>query len=208
MSNSGPLDSGLVLWGLLESESHAVRRPRKSRAIRTPAQRKPPFTKGWGSHNFADEFAIGGMGTTEDVFMASFPVINMAGFVYRATFYLKQRKRRVTLVDPHLQRLQETIQAVMTGLSEEQRNWHPPGKWCAADVLEHLYLTYTGTIKGFERVIAAGKPNARSQTLTDRGRAFVVVGLGHLPAGREAPPTARPKGLPRSATRSRGAESG
>lgn len=81
-------------------------------------------------------------------------------------------------------------------MSPAQLIAHPPGKWCAAEVLEHLYLTYTGTIKGFERVVEAGKSLATAQTWAQRGRTFVVVGLGHLPSGREAPPVARPRGVP------------
>jgi hypothetical protein len=56
-------------------------------------------------------------------------------------------------------------------------------------------LTYTGTIKGFERVVAAGKGIASPQTWAQRGRTFVVVGLGYLPSGRESPSVARPRGL-------------
>jgi len=99
-------------------------------------------------------------------------------------------------VDPCLRRLREEIAAAVAGLSPEQLSQHPPGKWCAAEVLEHLYLTYTGTVKGFERVAAAGKPLVTAQTWPQRGRTLVVVGLGYLPSGREAPPVARPRGLP------------
>jgi DinB superfamily len=100
-------------------------------------------------------------------------------------------------VDPHLQRLQQEIAAAVAALSTEQLSWHPaPGKWCADEVLEHLYLTYTGTLKGFERVAEAGKPLATNQTWTQRGRTLIVVAFGYLPSGREAPPVARPRGLP------------
>jgi hypothetical protein len=92
--------------------------------------------------------------------------------------------------------LQEEIAAAVAGLSAEQLIRHPPGKWCAAEVLEHLYLTYTGPVKGFERVAEAGKPLATTQTWTQRGRTLIVVALGYLPSGREAPPVARPRGLP------------
>ncbi len=98
-------------------------------------------------------------------------------------------------MDPGLQKLQDAIAAAVAELSAEQLSWHPPGKWCAAEVLEHLYLTYTGTVKGFERVAAAGKPLATTQTWAQRGRTLVVVGFGYLPSGREAPAVARPRGL-------------
>jgi len=99
-------------------------------------------------------------------------------------------------VDPHLKRLQEEIATAVAGLSAELASWHPPGKWCAAEVLEHLYLTYTGTIKGFERVAEAGKPLATVSSWRQRGRALIVVGFGYMPSGREAPPVARPRGVP------------
>jgi hypothetical protein len=98
---------------------------------------------------------------------------------------------------PHLKRLQEEIASVVAGLSAEQMNLHPPGKWCAAEVLEHLYLTYTGTIKGFERVAEAGKALASAGNFKQRVSAVVVMGFGYLPAGREAPQATRPRGISR-----------
>lgn len=99
-------------------------------------------------------------------------------------------------MDLHLQRLREEIAAAVSGLAAEQLSRHPDGKWCAAEVLEHLYLTYTGTLKGFERVAAAGKPLATKPTLKQQARTWVVVTFGYLPSGREAPPPSRPRGLP------------
>jgi len=99
-------------------------------------------------------------------------------------------------VDSRLVKLRESLESAVDGMSSEQLRWHPPGKWCAAEVLEHLYLTYTGTIKGFERVLANGKPLSTRASVAQRVSTFVVVGLHHLPAGRESPAVARPKGLP------------
>jgi hypothetical protein len=99
-------------------------------------------------------------------------------------------------MNSRLEKLQRAVAEAMADMSVEQMNWHPAGKWCAAEVLEHLYLTYTGTVKGFERVAQAGKPLASSATLAQRWRSLVVVGLGLLPGGRKAPPVAQPRGLP------------
>jgi hypothetical protein len=99
-------------------------------------------------------------------------------------------------MDRHLKKLQEEIRSAIAGMSVEQLSWHPPGKWCTAEVLEHLYLTYTGTTKGFSRVLQAGKPTARASTRRDHARKLVVLGFGYLPPGREAPAFARPRGLP------------
>ena len=99
-------------------------------------------------------------------------------------------------MDPRLEKLQKEIATAIAGMSAEQLSAHPPGKWCAAEVLEHLYLTYTGTLKGFERVAEGGKALATKQSWAQRRRTLVVVGFGHLPAGRESPAVARPRGIP------------
>jgi hypothetical protein len=99
-------------------------------------------------------------------------------------------------VDPHLQRLQTKIADSLAGLSRERLIERPTAKWSIAEILEHLYLTYTGTLKGFERVAAAGKPLATHQTWKQRGRTLAVVVFGYLPSGREAPAVSRPRGLP------------
>ena len=99
-------------------------------------------------------------------------------------------------MDPQLQKLQEEIESAISGLSGEQLTQHPPGKWSAGEVLEHLYLSYTGTIKGFERAAEAGNPPATAQSWAQWRRTLVVVHLGYMPAGREAPAVARPRGLP------------
>jgi hypothetical protein len=99
-------------------------------------------------------------------------------------------------VDPHLEELRQEIASVIASLSAEQLMLHAPGKWCVAEILEHLYLTYTGTTKGFNRVLEADKSLATPPTWKHRGQALVVVGFGYLPEGRQSPPAARPRGIP------------
>jgi hypothetical protein len=99
-------------------------------------------------------------------------------------------------MDSRLDTLKHSLESAVEGMSSEQLRWHLPGKWCASEVLEHLYLTYAGTIKGFERVIARGGPLATRASMTQRVLTFVVVGLRHMPAGRKSPEVARPRGLP------------
>jgi hypothetical protein len=98
-------------------------------------------------------------------------------------------------MDSHLRELKESLESAVEGMSREQLSWHPADKWCAAEVLEHLYLTYTGTIKGFEKVMTNGKPLAARASMRNRLQTFVVVGLGYLPEGRKAPAVAQPRGL-------------
>ena len=95
-----------------------------------------------------------------------------------------------------LDKLKQSLESAVEGMSSEQLSWHLPGKWCAAEVLEHLYLTYSGTITGFERVMRKGKPLASRASMAQRVLTFVVVGLGHMPPGRKAPAMVLPRGLP------------
>jgi len=97
-------------------------------------------------------------------------------------------------MDSHLQKLQEEVTATMSGLTVEELARRADGKWSAAELLEHLYLSYCGTVKGFERVLREGKPLARKPTLKDRVAATVVVGFGRIPGGVKSPEVARPRG--------------
>ena len=99
-------------------------------------------------------------------------------------------------MNSRLERLQHALSTAIAGMSKEDMSWHPPQKWCATEVLEHLYLTYTGTIKGFERVLEGGKSLASAPTLSQRIKAFLVVGFGYFPEGRKSPARALPRGLP------------
>jgi hypothetical protein len=55
-------------------------------------------------------------------------------------------------------------------------------------------VTYSGSKIGLDRCADAGKPLARRATLKDRLIAFVVVKLGYMPAGRQAPKGTVPTG--------------
>lgn len=98
-------------------------------------------------------------------------------------------------MDSLLDQLKLALDNAINGMSNEQMSWHPLGKWCAAEVLEHLYLTYTGTSKGFERALDAGKPQASRTSIKQRMRRLVVVGFNYLPEGRKAPKPTVPRGL-------------
>ena len=102
----------------------------------------------------------------------------------------------------HLARLQNDIASATLGLSPDVCAWHPEGKWSISEILEHLYLTYTATTKGFERCLANGAPLAGVPTVKDRFRAFVVLRFDYLPEGRKAPKQATPRGLPPEEVRS------
>src|SRR5262245_30015635 len=97
-------------------------------------------------------------------------------------------------MDSRLDTLKQSLQSAVDGMSTEQLNWHLPGKWCAAEVLEHLYLTYVGTTRGLEK-ITRGTPLATKPSVAKRVLTFVVTKLRYMPTGREAPPIVQPKGL-------------
>jgi hypothetical protein len=99
-------------------------------------------------------------------------------------------------MDSYLARLHEAITAATSGMSAEQLQRHPPGKWSTVEVLEHLYLSYTGTVKGFGRCLQEGRPLAGSRTLKHRVAASVVTGMGYFPSGRKSPKQASPRGTP------------
>lgn len=98
-------------------------------------------------------------------------------------------------MDSLLEELKDALELAVEGMSNRQMSWHPAEKWSAAEVLEQLYLTYTGTIKGFERALTAGKPIAGRASLKQRLRTLVVLRLNHLPNGRKAPKQTIPRGL-------------
>lgn len=102
----------------------------------------------------------------------------------------------MTPEDPHLRKLQEHIADAISGLDSDQLIWREPGKWCAAEILEHLYLTYTGTLKGCARLLETGKPLCSPATLRNLIQTLVVVSFGYMPSGRKSPERARPRGLP------------
>jgi hypothetical protein len=98
-------------------------------------------------------------------------------------------------MDPDLQRLHDEIHLITSGLSAEKLSWRTAGKWSAAQILEHLYRTYIGTIKGLSRVLASGVANKQA-TLRQRAAAMIVIQIGYFPSGVQSPAAVRPRGVP------------
>jgi len=99
-------------------------------------------------------------------------------------------------MDFYLQTLQDEVNEAIRGCDFAKLTRPQEGKWSAAEVLEHLYLTYLGTTKSLERCLQQGQPLARAVTGRDRVRTAIVIGLGYLPTGRKSPERALPKGMP------------
>jgi len=98
-------------------------------------------------------------------------------------------------LDPHLRRLQAEIELAVQDMSVEQLSWHLPGKWSVGEILEHLYLTYTGTSKGLSRVLDSGNARGNGPTLKQRLGALIVVHMGYFPRGVKSPRVAVPRGV-------------
>jgi hypothetical protein len=99
-------------------------------------------------------------------------------------------------MDSYLQQLQQTLAGAIRGMTIEELARHPTGKWSIGEELEHLYLTYTGTVKVFRRCLEAGKPLATRPTLKQRAMTTLIVECGYFPRGRKAPKQVIPKGMP------------
>jgi hypothetical protein len=127
--------------------------------------------------------------------MATFPVITGLLQLLRNILPEVRGNARIAM-DSRLAELKQALESATAGMSSEQLSWHPMDKWSAAEVLEHLYLTHTGTIKGFEKVMQSGKPLATRASIKHHLRKLVVLGFSHMPAGRVAPVNTRPKSTP------------
>lgn len=97
-------------------------------------------------------------------------------------------------MDSYLQQTCTAIQEATSGMTAEELAWHPEGKWSSAEVLEHLALTYAGTVKGMQRVLATDGNGSHKRSLKQRLAAFIVTGIGYFPEGRKAPPMTVPSG--------------
>lgn len=95
---------------------------------------------------------------------------------------------------PLLQAALEEIESATAGMTEEGLKYHPEGKWSAAEVLEHLALTYERTTQGAEKVLSVGKNIGDDPTMTQRLMQMVVLDLRHFPQGRKSPERVVPQG--------------
>jgi hypothetical protein len=99
-------------------------------------------------------------------------------------------------MDPRLAKLTRVIEAAVRGMSAEDLARHREGKWSTLQILDHLNLTYVGTIKNFERCLATGKPRASLDRRSKRWHRIVVTGLGLFPSGRKSTARVDPRENP------------
>ena len=100
-------------------------------------------------------------------------------------------------MDQNIAGIQDAIVLATEGMTAEEFGCRPQeNKWSAAEVLEHLMLTYSGTAKGMEMCLAEGKPRVTGQSLKQRLLIYLIARRGFFPQGREAPKHVRPRGTP------------
>lgn len=97
---------------------------------------------------------------------------------------------------PKLVKLRKTLSDAIAGMNLDDLSRHPEGKWSTAEILDHLNVTYLGTIKNLERRIAEGKTCPEGDRRKKRWPRIVVTRLGYLPSGRKSPERAMPRGTP------------
>ena len=98
-------------------------------------------------------------------------------------------------MNSYLERLRQELEDAIAGASPNAWAQAPAGKWNAAQILEHLFLTYKNTNRGMAKCLETGAPLATRATLKQRVATLLVVNLGYMPAGRKAPERATPRGM-------------
>ncbi len=99
-------------------------------------------------------------------------------------------------MNSYLERLRRELEDAIQGASVSALTQAPAGKWSAAQILEHLFLTYKHTARGATKCLEQGAPMATGVSLKDRWATMVVLNMGHIPKGRKAPERATPRGMP------------
>ena len=94
-----------------------------------------------------------------------------------------------------LKQLRTALEAAMQGAGNDELAFHPEGKWCSAEVLEHLSRSYFGTSFVMKKSLAEGAPTT-PRSVRDRVAQLLVTTLGYFPQGRKAPAPTVPKGVP------------
>jgi DinB superfamily len=99
-------------------------------------------------------------------------------------------------VTSKLAELRDRLANAIDGMSAEDLARHPEGKWSSAEILDHLNLTYRGTIKNCERCLAAGTSGAKTDRSSKRWQRRGILWLGYFPPGRKSPERVLPRGTP------------
>ena len=98
-------------------------------------------------------------------------------------------------MDKDLLRLREALSGALAGLSSSQTQATPknhPEKWSIQQVVEHLLRTHQTTVPAIQARIDKRYPTRTRPSLRQRAGQFVVIALGRMPRGRQAPAAVSP----------------
>lgn len=99
----------------------------------------------------------------------------------------------------YLQRAWERIDETVGSMSAMDLSADRPGKWTAAEILEHLTLAFTGTRIGLEKALASGELRARTPVLRQRLARTAVTDFGYFPPVKAPEPTVPRGSIPAGA---------
>lgn len=91
----------------------------------------------------------------------------------------------------YLQAAHDAIAQETEGLSTEAIVRPIDGRWCIAEILEHLTLAFTRNADAMHKALASGELRARTPRLREHVIRILVVDIGYFPRA-EAPRTTRP----------------
>lgn len=94
-----------------------------------------------------------------------------------------------------LDQLEHDLSASLSGLNANQtqlRLTDDTTRWSIQQIVQHLLLTYNSTATSLESRLAKGRPTLSRTRPQHRAIQFVVLTLGRMPGGRQAPPEVTP----------------
>jgi hypothetical protein len=95
-----------------------------------------------------------------------------------------------------LVRLRAALVSAIEEMSGDDFARHREGKWSSSEILDHLNLTYTSTIRNLERALASGEARLSTDRKRKRWQRRVVIWLGYFPKRHKAPERVLPQGTP------------
>jgi hypothetical protein len=87
----------------------------------------------------------------------------------------------------------QTIERSVAGITAAELTHAAGPQWPAESVLEHLDLTYSGTITNMRKALERGV-HPRPKVWMQRVATWLICDLGFFPSGFKAPETATPRG--------------
>src|SRR5215469_3557835 len=97
---------------------------------------------------------------------------------------------------PKLARLECRLAEAIRNISPDELGRHREGRWSVAQILDHLNLTYLGTIRNLERSLDAVKTRGSPDRGGMRFERLLITRLGWFPSGRKSPRHVLPREAP------------